>query len=369
MNQDLLIIIGAAGFATALLIVGLMWEVRRSRRPLKVRSTPPSRQVDGPRPAPPTAATVATAAAAATPRKRRGPLDAVRDLVDASIAMYAVRRLFGWDTTPRSQRSQIPLDYLDEDVVASRIGAVAATGPVIRRPTRLVVAGSAVEAAPAAGAAAAVAVAPGPDRRRLLRDSFGAAAIVAAVLLIAVTVWPRTFQGGVLGDTGTPDPSVAAVVDVSASPADTATPTPDPTASPTPDGSPIGDAVRGTDPHALADTRADRDADTDARRPAATARPTPRPTAAATVAPTPKPTPSRPRSRRPSPPRSPPPSRPEPTPAPPVASFTWGNLLLVVSFDGSSSLGESTYTWTSATAEVPAPRPPSTRISNPGTTR
>ena len=49
MDQDLLIIIGGAAFATALLIAGFMWEVRRSRRPLKARPPAAPRSADAPR--------------------------------------------------------------------------------------------------------------------------------------------------------------------------------------------------------------------------------------------------------------------------------------------------------------------------------
>ena len=102
MDQDLIIIFGAAAFASAVLFVGFMWELRRSRRPLKVRPAKPSRPIEEARRAPGATASAGPVARAA---KRRGPVAWVLDIIDASIAMYALRRLSGRDTTPRSQRS------------------------------------------------------------------------------------------------------------------------------------------------------------------------------------------------------------------------------------------------------------------------
>ncbi len=318
MDQDLLIIFGAAALASALLLVGFMWELRRSRRPLKVRPAKAARRIAAARPA----AVVAGSPAAA---KRRAPIATLRDVIDASIAMYAVRHVLGWDTTPRSERSSEPLAYLDQDAVASRIGA-APTGPVVRRPTRILVSGSPRSAAPVAAGAATPPVVPGPDRRRLLRDSVFTASAVAAVLMLAVTLWPRSFQGGVLDETGTPAPSAAAIVDVAASPSHT--PSPDPTASPSADGlpseTPFEEPILTPSPTPVPTA-------TPAATPRRAARPTPRPVVQATAAPTPKATPK---------------PTPKPTPAAkPVASFTWGNLLLVVSFNGAVSQGESGYSW------------------------
>ena len=229
MFQDLIIVIGAASFATALLIAGFMWELRRSRRPLKVRPAKPARPIEDARRTP---RTVASAGAVARPSgtpatKRRSPMAVVRDVIDASIAMYGIRRLLGRDTTPRSQRSSEPETYLDEGVVASRIGAAGAIGPVVRRPNRIQVSGSPVEVAPVVPIVAVAG--PGADRRRLTRVSLVTAGAVAAVLLLAVTFWPRPLQGGVLDETGTPAPTAAAIVDVPASPSDTPTATPEPT--------------------------------------------------------------------------------------------------------------------------------------------
>ena len=98
-----------------------------------------------------------------------------------------------------------------------------------------------------------------------------------------------------------------------------------------------GDAVRGADPDAVPDTGADADAEADrAADPAADPTPDGRPDH-----PGPDPEAAR-RSRPRSPRRSRPRSRPRRRRS---SSFTWSNVDLVVSFNGSDSLGESSYSW------------------------
>ncbi len=246
MSQDVLIVIVAAVAANVLLLSGLGLFLAYSRRPRKsprqVRSSPLA-----PHPL--------TAGAAPTPgpvASRRGPFRVVRDLIDASLGMYLFRRLLGRPTAPRTGE---PQSYLDEDVVASRIGAAAPLGPVVRRPTRIVVAGSPV--------VPVVASAPpkGPDRGRFYRDTVLAISGVAVALLLVVVVLPGLLandRGEVLSATGTPDSSVGLVI--------AATPSPTPSRAPVDRADPVGDAR----PYTLA--RADRHPRPDGQADAATDR-------------------------------------------------------------------------------------------------
>jgi hypothetical protein len=138
---------------------------------------------------------------------RRGPLGAVVDLVDESVAAYNVRRRLGHSTKTRAERradaSRAALVAKADEIRRQRAGAIP---PV--RPTHLVVAGR-------AGAA------PIPPRTRSTLPFELVAAIAGLVLVVAIVVAiaPRE-SGGVLSATGRP--------------ASTAPPTPTPTPSPTP---------------------------------------------------------------------------------------------------------------------------------------
>ena len=147
--QDVLIVIGAAIFANVLLLGAIGWFLLRAHRPPKPRRR---RRPSPPRPP----------AVEAVPKPRRSRRERLRDVVDGSVGMYLFRRALGRSTALRSKEPPVPLTYLDEAVVASRIGAapiaslgpidaagpVEPLGPVVSRPTRLVVAGSAMAETP-----------------------------------------------------------------------------------------------------------------------------------------------------------------------------------------------------------------------------
>ena len=274
MTQDVVIVFISAILATVLLLAGIAWFLARSRRPPRAPSVSKTRPVDAP--------TVDV-----PPRSPRGPLQAVRDMIDASIGMYLFRRLLGRPTTLRSKESPIPLTFPEEDVVAGRIGTVTPGAPAVKRPTRIVVVGAA--AVPAAVGADARSSSPGPDRRRFYRDTLLAVAGVAAVLVLAVVVLPSLGKGDgqVLSATGTPDRSGGAII--TATPPETPALTPTPTPTPTP---------------ALTPT------------PTPTPAPTPEPIPTPTPEPIPTPTPMPPPRVPPTPTRAPTPSlTPAPTPS------------------------------------------------------
>ena len=81
--------------------------------------------------------------------------------------MYAIRRLLGWDTTPRSQRSSEPLD-LPRRRTSSRAGSAPRGDRAGRPPPDPILVSGSPRGGRPGRRGAAVAVAPGPDRRRLL---------------------------------------------------------------------------------------------------------------------------------------------------------------------------------------------------------
>lgn len=152
--------------------------------------------------------------------RRRGPVGAVLDLVDESVAMYAVRRRLGRSTATRAERRA-------EDV---RLAAIAQAEAIRRQrlglpptasPTQLILSGSTHadrhdHAAPGPPEAPWPNVAHGSlgTRGRSIEVAFGAGAlrievVVAALALVAVlaivivAIWPRP-DGGVLSATGAP---------------------------------------------------------------------------------------------------------------------------------------------------------------------
>jgi hypothetical protein len=274
MDQDILIVTGGAILAAALLIAGLAWEVRRWRRgpdptpiiqPRPAASPPAPRSVDG------------------LPKARRGPLHVLRDVIDVSIGMYLFRRLLGRSTTPRSRAAQASPTFLEGGVGATRGGAVTPAGPVVRRPTRIVVAGAAADSA-AVGAPVRP-PSPGLDRRRFYRDTFMAIVGIAAVFLFAVVILPSlgSGQGQVLGETGTPESSAGVVIMATVSPSLSdgvvAIPTPVPVSSEgsghTPSGEPLATA---TSPSGSIRAPTLRPTAAPTATPVATPTPTPNPT-------------------------------------------------------------------------------------------
>ena len=138
---------------------------------------------------------------------RRGPIGAVIDVLDQSVAAYTVRTRLGLSTLTREERraadQRAAAIAHAEDIRRVRIGA----------PKRLVVAGSAGQAAPGGM----------PARSTLSVELLAAGLGLVVVVGIVIGMWPRE-RGGVLSETGAPA--------MSAAPSPVATPSP--TASPEP---------------------------------------------------------------------------------------------------------------------------------------
>jgi hypothetical protein len=290
-----------------------------------------------------------------------GPIDGARDVVDASVGMYLIRRLT--QQKPKEPVEEIsPASALTADEVAYRIGAAGA--PLMADPPAAPVppaaAGAAATAAAARAAAAStsspftaiqgthapnrlpvnvppsvdappppVAVAP---RARLVRDAGFALVALVAVLVVAIVFWPSgngPQTGGVIIDphaSPTAVPPATALAHASpgaASPAaSTAEPSGEPSSEPT--AVPSLDVVPSEPPPTTTPT----------------AKPTPKPPAKSAPTPTPRPTPT------PKPPATPKPT-PTPTPAPPqaVIGHSCSSGSSTVSFNGAGSTGETAYSW------------------------
>lgn len=137
---------------------------------------------------------------------RRGPLGAVADLVDQSVAAYGIRRRFGLSTKTRSERRAD--DALAAQVAhAEEIRQHRTGAPPPVHPTHLIVSGRAGE------------VSPSRRSSTLPYELVVAAVGLLLVVGIVVAIAPRG-TGAVLSATGIPGIS--------------ADPRPTPTASPTP---------------------------------------------------------------------------------------------------------------------------------------
>jgi hypothetical protein len=138
---------------------------------------------------------------------RRGPIGAVVDVLDKSVAAYTVRARLGLSTMTREERraadQRAAAIAHAEDIRRVRIGA----------PKRLVVAGSPGDGAPVGT----------PARSTLSVELLAAGLGLVVVVGIVIGMWPQE-RGGVLSATGAPA--------VSTAPSPVATPSP--TASPEP---------------------------------------------------------------------------------------------------------------------------------------
>jgi len=315
MNQDALLVMVGATLATVVFTAGFAWEVRRWRRQPQNPYFVEPRSVD-------------VRAVGVPPESRRGPLHVLWGVIGASIGMYLVRRLLGRPSVSSPNGPPDQVASLDEDDIAGRIGAVAAPGPVVTRPTRIVVAGSAVTASVgitrSTAGTDAQSSSPGPDRRRFYRDTSLAVAGLVAVVLLAVVVLPSLGAGNgqVLSATGTPESSDGGVVAVTASPppADVVvviTPSPNPTVARTlPPAPSVRPAVAATPRPTPRPTRKPTG------RPVATPRPTPMPPSRATPTPAPTATPTPTPTPAPATPTPAPTAAPTPTPTPDPATPT-----------------------------------------------
>jgi hypothetical protein len=127
---------------------------------------------------------------------RRGPVGAVVDLVDQSVAAYGLRRRFGRPTATRAQRraqdAQAAIVARAEEIRHHRTGAAPA------RPNNLVVSGRAGEH---------VLERRGTPSRPTTTLPFELVTAVFAFVIVVgvvVAIWPRGTTGGVLSATGTP---------------------------------------------------------------------------------------------------------------------------------------------------------------------
>jgi hypothetical protein len=142
---------------------------------------------------------------------RRGPVGAVVDLVDQSVAAYGLRRRLGWSTKTRAERradaARAALVAQADEIRRHRTGAAP---PV--HPTHLVVAGRAGET-----------VRPPRASSTLPFELIAAAVGFVLVVGIVIAIAPRE-TGGVLGATAVPA--------VTAPGEPTSTPSPTPSSEP-----------------------------------------------------------------------------------------------------------------------------------------
>jgi hypothetical protein len=130
---------------------------------------------------------------------RRGPLGAVADLLDQSVAAYGIRRRLGRSTRTNSQRradeAQAAQVAYAEEIRQHR------TGPPPSQPTHLIVSGSAGRARP---------IAPAPAQRSstLANELLVAAIGLLLVIGLVIAIAPRG-TGGVLSATGVPGSAAA----------------------------------------------------------------------------------------------------------------------------------------------------------------
>jgi hypothetical protein len=126
---------------------------------------------------------------------RRGPIGALLDLLDESVAAYMVRSRLGRSTLTRPER-QTEEQRASAMARADEIRRLKMGAPPPHAPKRLIVAGSATAQAAAAP----------PVRSTLSVELLAAALGLAVVILVVIGIWPRE-SGAVLSATGTPAPS------------------------------------------------------------------------------------------------------------------------------------------------------------------
>jgi hypothetical protein len=149
---------------------------------------------------------------------RRGPVGALVDLVDQSVAAYSVRRRLGLSTKPQSERradeARAALVAQADEIRRVRTGAAPPA-----RPAHLVVAGRAGEPPRS----------PRPlstQRFELVAAAVGLVLVVGLVIVLA----PRG-SGGVLSATGVPASTAPAIPTPTPSPSPSTEPSPEPAAT------------------------------------------------------------------------------------------------------------------------------------------
>lgn len=140
------------------------------------------------------------------------------DVIDASVAAYAIRQALGRDTTTGRERRIAARRAREQSDILRRIGAVPlptgpdeAVPPTAVAPSRLVVAGERTGLTAAADRAR-----PGSRGLAGLVRSSAIVAVALAIMFSAVTLVLQRPTGGVLGVTGSPGPSAAPVVSAAA---------------------------------------------------------------------------------------------------------------------------------------------------------
>jgi hypothetical protein len=151
---------------------------------------------------------------------RRGPLGALVDLVDQSVAAYSVRRRLGLSTMTRAER-QVEAARAAQVARADEIRRIRTGAAPPVRPTHLVVAGRASHLEH-----------PAPTSARGGSTTLPfelVAAVVGLVLVVGLVVAlaPRGDSGGVLSATGVPASTAPAIP----TPTPSATPSPEPVAT------------------------------------------------------------------------------------------------------------------------------------------
>jgi hypothetical protein len=146
---------------------------------------------------------------------RRGPMGAVADLVDQSVAAYGLRSRLGRSTATRAQRqadeARAALIARAEEIRHHRTGVA----PV--RPTQLVVSGRAGERLAERAGDRRGGTPPSPTSTLPFELVMAVFAFVVVVGVV-VAIWPRGTAGGVLSATATPPPVVATASPVSSRP-------------------------------------------------------------------------------------------------------------------------------------------------------
>lgn len=125
---------------------------------------------------------------------RRGPIGAVVDLVDRSVAAYTLRSRLGLSTLTREER-RLADERAAAVARADDIRAARGGGVVHVAPTRLVVAGG---VKPSQGPHPFV-----PPRSTLSVELIAAVLGLAVVVGVVIGIWPRQ-HGAVLSATGSP---------------------------------------------------------------------------------------------------------------------------------------------------------------------
>jgi hypothetical protein len=152
---------------------------------------------------------------------RRGPVGALLDLIDQSVAVYTVRSRLGLSTKTRSERradaARAALVARADEIRQLRTGGAT---PV--RPAHLVVAGR-----PVPSSAPVPASPPRRGSRTLPFELVAAAVGLVLVVGLVVAIAPRGGSGGVLSATGVPGSTAPAIP----TPTPSETPSPEPSAS------------------------------------------------------------------------------------------------------------------------------------------